>query len=214
MADDNPFRSFLNPIVAIATVILGGVLFLILSAIVGWDRGVLAGMAKVEYARGLITYLFAVVTIGTAVLLVVSALTSPADESHEKVFQRGKEILSLLLGVFGTIVGFYFGSEAARGAMPLAIAPLQVSSQTVVPKGQITLKTFVYGGHAPYKYSVGFDHAPQTPTEPVDNNGWIQSSVNAPEKEGATILEVLTQDLDGHVAEQSEKITVAATPPK
>ena len=82
----------------------------------GWDKGVLQSMSRTDYARGLITYLFAVVTIGTAVVLVVSALTTSADDQHEKRFQRGKEILSLLLGVFGTIVGFYFGAEIGKGA--------------------------------------------------------------------------------------------------
>src|SRR5215469_7491534 len=96
----------------IALLILGSVIGMIAVAIFGWDRGrVLTQMSQIDFARGLITYLFAVVTIGTAVLLIVSALTSPADDTHNARFQRGKEILSLLLGVFGTVVGFYFGSE-------------------------------------------------------------------------------------------------------
>ena len=59
-------------------------------------------MADPEIARGLITLLFAIVTIGTALVLVVSALISLDDSTSEKQFQHGKEMFSLLLGVFGT----------------------------------------------------------------------------------------------------------------
>jgi len=109
----NSFKAFMNPVVVLAGIIVLSVLFLILCAIFGWDKGELQNMSRTDYARGLITYLFAVVTIGTAVVLVVSALTTSADDRHEKQFQRGKEILSLLLGVFGTIVGFCFGAEVS-----------------------------------------------------------------------------------------------------
>src|SRR5262245_49760326 len=63
--------SLLNPIVVIALAILFGVFFLIGAAILGLDKGVLAKMSESAFARGLITYLFSVVTIGTAVVLVV-----------------------------------------------------------------------------------------------------------------------------------------------
>jgi uncharacterized membrane protein len=89
---DNPWRQLVNPIVLIALMILFSIFALIGSAIFGWDKGVLTGMGRIDFARGLITYLFAVVTIGTAVVLVVSALTGTEDEVHEKRFQRGKEI--------------------------------------------------------------------------------------------------------------------------
>ena len=70
----------MNPVVVLAGIIVLSVLFLILCAIFGWDKGVLQNMSRTDYARGLITYLFAVVTIGTAVVLVVSALTTSADD--------------------------------------------------------------------------------------------------------------------------------------
>ena len=112
----NSFKAFMNPVVVLAGIIVLSVLFLILCAIFGWDKGVLQNMSRTDYARGLITYLFAVVTIGTAVVLVVSALTTSADDRHEKQFRRGKEILSLLLGVFGTIVGFLLRGGDKKGS--------------------------------------------------------------------------------------------------
>src|SRR6478672_11671667 len=97
-------KAFLNPIVAIAFAMVLAIILLIGATTLGLDKGlVLTRMSQAEFARGLITYLFAVVTIGTAVVLVVSALTSDETPANERRFERNKEILSLLLGVFSTI---------------------------------------------------------------------------------------------------------------
>jgi len=58
--------------VVIAMLLVGSVIALIAAAVLGLDRGVLQNMANPEYARGLITFLFAVVTIGSALLLIVA----------------------------------------------------------------------------------------------------------------------------------------------
>jgi hypothetical protein len=211
--DNNPWKAFLNPVVAIAGLILAGVLFLLFTAIVGWDKGhVLQDMGKIEYARGLITYLFAVVTIGTAVLLVVSALIGPADEAHDKQFERGKEILSLLLGVFGTIVGFYFGSEVAKGAeQMLRVAPIHLSSPAVAPGAKFNIATVVSGGLPPYRFGVGLDNPSVDTTEEVDKNGWIEKELTAPPtaNEQVVTITLRVQDAHGHETQQSTKITVS-----
>src|SRR5215211_6478912 len=76
--DDGAKQAFLklmDPASLVSLSILIGVLFLLGMAILDLDKGrVLVGMGKAQFARGLITYLFAVVTIGTAVVLVLSAL--------------------------------------------------------------------------------------------------------------------------------------------
>ena len=107
-SDDHARMAFLklmDPASLVSLLILLGVLFLLGMAILDLDKGrVLVGMGRAQFARGLITYLFAVVTIGTAVVLVLSAVLGTDKEK----FDRGKEVLGLLLGVFGTMVGFYF----------------------------------------------------------------------------------------------------------
>jgi hypothetical protein len=208
----NSFKAFLNPVVALAGIIVLSVLFLILCAMFGWDS-VLENMAKTEYARGLITYLFAVVTIGTAVVLVVSALTSAPDERHKAQFERGKEVLSLLLGVFGTIVGFYFGAEVAKGTEPaLHIVPIHLSSNTVAPNSKFKLTTLVSGGQPPYQFGVGIDKAPEELSEPVGEGGWIEKEVTAPaltdNKEKTVQLELRVSDTHGHTGRQSVKVTI------
>jgi IPT/TIG domain-containing protein len=71
------------------------------------------GVSNVDFARGLITLLFAVGTIAIALILTFTAVFQNDPGSKER-FERGKEILSVLIGIFGTIIGFYFGSSAPK----------------------------------------------------------------------------------------------------
>jgi hypothetical protein len=63
-----------------------------------------------EAARNVITV---VVTIGTLViaLLLVLAVTLQQDGKATERFEKGKEVLAILVGILGTIVGFYFGTK-------------------------------------------------------------------------------------------------------
>jgi len=212
-------KAYLNPIVAIAFAMLLAIVLLIGATTLGLDKGlVLTKMGQVEFARGLITYLFAVVTIGTAVVLVVSALTSDETPANERRFERGKEILSLLLGVFGTIVGFYFGSEvAAKGQTEETIvkmAPLRLSAASVASGADFTLTTYVSGGKAPYKYGIGFDKDDVKPETPVDPNGWITKVLPAPKvtADRAAVVRVVVMDADGHSSETSAPLALKSGP--
>jgi hypothetical protein len=150
--------SLLNPIVVIALAILGGVFFLIGAAIFGLDKGVLAKMSDSTFARGLITYLFAVVTIGTAVVLVVYSLTT-AGGGEDQRFNRGKDVLSLLLGVFGTIVGFYFGeSREPKKAEQPPTQQSQLDLRSLIlasPEGQVLgAPAQASRAAAPYRFGI------------------------------------------------------------
>src|SRR5258708_17466357 len=182
-------KAYFNPIGSIAFAMLLAIVLLIGASTLGLDKGlVLAKMGQVEFARGLITYLFAVVTIGTAVVLVVSALTTEETPAHERRFERGKEILALLLGVFGTIVGFYFGSAVSTsgpaGESLITVVPIHLSSTTVAPGAPFNLTTYVTGGKAPYKFATGYDDDAVKPGEPVEASGWIFKTVAAPNPAG------------------------------
>ena len=212
-------KAYFNPIVAIAFAMLLAIVLLIGATTLGLDKGlVLMKMGQVEYARGLITYLFAVVTIGTAVVLVVSALTSDETPANERRFERGKEILSLLLGVFGTIVGFYFGSEVAAKGQPseaiIQIAPLRLSANSVAPGAEFTFTTYISGGKAPHKYGVGFDKENVSADTPVDANGWIVKTVTVPKDTTAKSvqLHVVVEDADGHSAESKFPLAINTGP--
>jgi hypothetical protein len=198
-------KAYLNPVIVLTAAMLFAIVLLIGASTLGLDKGlVLAKMGQVEFARGLITYLFAVVTIGTAVVLVVSALTTEETPAHERRFERGKEILALLLGVFGTIVGFYFGSAVTAsgptGETLVTVVPIHLSATTVAPGAPFNLTTYVTGGKAPYKFATFYDDDAVKPGEPVEASGWILKSLTAPSPaaQKPVTLHVVVEDADGH----------------
>ena len=82
----------------------------------------LKDMAEPGNARGLITFLFAFATIAVIIITVIATFWVKMEE----VEQRGtlaKEILAILIGIMGTILGFYFGS--AKPEAP-TVAPTEI----------------------------------------------------------------------------------------
>jgi hypothetical protein len=156
------------------------VIGLIASAVFGIDRGVLTNMADREYARGLITFLFAVVTIGTALVLVVSALMGQGDVASERQFQHGKEILSLLLGVFGTIVGYYFGSTfpTAGSQTGLRISSWELTPHPAKNGTIVSTHATIDGGEAPYHYSIDVSGRVVDKADNVSENGVISKDID------------------------------------
>ena len=102
-----------------AVLLGGGIIFLFFSHAL--DKDMLDRLARPEQARGLITFLFAVATVGIALVIVLAVFlsTGAKDEVSER-FAMGKDVLAVLMGVFGTILGFYFGSEIASVRQPPA----------------------------------------------------------------------------------------------
>jgi hypothetical protein len=215
-----PLQLLLNPIVVIAISMQFAVFVLIGAAIFGFDRGhVLAAMSGTTFARGLITYLFTTITAGTAVVLVVSALTNlHEDKVHEARFQRGKEVLSLLLGVFGTIVGFYFGSEV--GAKPalderaLEVAPFHLSKAEVESGDTLILTTVISGGRGPYQFGVGIGGGAPDVTESTDASGWINKELKIPAVTAieSLVITLIAKDVDGHEMDRTGRVTVHPKP--
>lgn len=199
--------NYKNPIVFLAFLILFSLFVMIGGSIFGYDRGFLASMAKAELARGLITYLFAVVTIGIAVALVLASLVGPgAMDANDHRFQKGKEVLSLLLGVFGTIVGFYFGSEASGASKetPYQLSSIDISPQPVSATGQITLRAVVKGGTSPVRFGVGQGTDTIEVKELVFDGGWIIKPFQLkPARPGESeTVRVLVEDAQGKRLEQ------------
>jgi hypothetical protein len=75
------------------------------------DKTLLQLLADPETARGLITFLVAVSTVGIALVLIVYLASSTAEvEVVKERFGFSKEVLTSLIGILGTIIGFYFGA--------------------------------------------------------------------------------------------------------
>jgi hypothetical protein len=114
------------------------VLGLIVYGITEKDQEFLTSLSKKEVARGLITFLIAITTVGIAMILAISTLVLAPGDDGDKRFDRGKQILSVLIGVLGTIVGFYFGSETST-------KPVTPTEQTETSSQKITTPTLPDG---------------------------------------------------------------------
>jgi len=88
-------------------------------------------VSDIAFSRGLISIVFASGTIAIALALAVSTLfpTRAGDGSKER-FERGREVLTILVGIFGTILGFYFGSMDSSNAGPViySVSPTSIEA--------------------------------------------------------------------------------------
>ena len=196
------FAVLLQPVVLITLIVVGAVVALMSMATLGLDKGVLVGMAHQDYARGVITYLFAVVTIGTSVVIILSALMGKDDAHAKEQFQRGKEILSLLLGVFGTIVGYYFGSTPSNAAHDFRLSAVHVAAPTANAPDQVAIQAVASGGTPPYVYGVGIGKTPLEADKPVRDDGWIEDQLKA-QSSGPIQVRIVVQDATGSILQKT-----------
>lgn len=119
-------------------------------------------LSNLESARGVITYFVAVTTIAMAAILMLAAIMT-GGRDLDKRFALGKEILTLLIGVLGTIIGFYYGStaksETNTAGNPTNSAAIKVESVLTDPASPAIGKPFsaianITGGTPPYNYSL------------------------------------------------------------
>jgi chemotaxis protein histidine kinase CheA len=119
----------------------------------------LSQLSRPEVTRGFITFLISFGTIAIAIMLVIAAFISEGDNNKTPLkerFEMGKGVLTALIGILGTIVGFYFGSAPAT--VPKSFQTGEVSVRNSEPKqGESFDLTFtVKDGEAPYYYSITF----------------------------------------------------------
>jgi hypothetical protein len=88
------------------------IMYILLTAI---SSEFLGKLSTIQASRSLITFLFGVTTVGIALIVILGSLGDGEKETRETRFQQGKDILTVLIGVFGTIIGFYFGSATQTG---------------------------------------------------------------------------------------------------
>lgn len=117
----------------------------------------LESMSQADHARGLITFLFAFATIGIMVLMAIALFWLEKDEIDAR-FSKAKDLLTILVGILGTVIGFYFGTAAGTGsaASTLAVQAITFRPPAPVPGGKVSVSTTVSGGSAPYTYDVSF----------------------------------------------------------
>ena len=123
-------------------------------------------------ARGLLTFSVAIVTVAIALILVFFLVLSTGDAKELKErFTFGKDILMVFVGILGTIMGFYYGSDKVSTKDISAIAS-SVQNSAVTATGDMENKAFGF------LLKLDFDAASKafddvyaaTPTSPNINN--------------------------------------------
>lgn len=84
----------------------------IITVVSGWGP-VMEQLKEEDAARGLITFVISLGVINIAIILTLAALMGRGTPEASAKFARGKEVLTILVGILGTIVGFYFGQATA-----------------------------------------------------------------------------------------------------
>ncbi len=160
----------------------------VISAILYKNGGVLRDLADPANARGIITFMISLAAIGLAFLMVLHGLFG---NSEAEQFRRAREIYSGLMGVLGTIVGFYFGSSE-RPIPPLTVSEPRILGQEMIMQAS--------GGVPPYRYHISPDtlSGMADAEERLSKDGWIQHPLKA--APGATRLRIEVWDTKNAVA--------------
>jgi hypothetical protein len=154
----------------------------IVVAVLG-NFAVIRGLSDPGFARGLITFPIIVATIGLAFVLVLQSLSLvPATDDS---FRRARQIFAGLMGVLGTIVGFYFGS-VEKPIVPLEIAEIKAADKQLL--------THVSGGTRPYAYSITSSNRDFKQIRKDSEDGWLIELLEQPPKPGSTITVEVTDN--------------------
>jgi hypothetical protein len=205
-------------VVGLITFILLGIILYFL-----YNDALLRSLADVAVARGLITFFFSIGTIGIAFVMIASLFVSSLEGSVLKQrFDSGKEILTALIAILGTVVGFYFGSQSSdRAAAAIDLQPIAVSDAAPKPEETIQISTLASGGEAPYRYSIAFqwpdgdtELAKELPdiTNKDSPSGFISEKISIPRQAAGKSISyvLLVTDAGKHATSVSgEKLVVA-----
>ena len=221
-ARETPQISFKQQILSflennLTNVLLAG-FFLVLFLALIWgvfNPSFLNVIAGVEQARGLITFLFAFSAILIIALIAVALFWMDASEIDNR-FNRAKDLLTIIIGILGTILGFYYGSLVG-GESRLNVANVALSSAAAKAGEAVQISATILGGTAPYTYEIQFEDRtgeantraiPQT-TKSSDS-GAIRESVTIPTvgKATAILFTIVATDTKGAQARASGAIVV------
>jgi hypothetical protein len=123
--------------------------------------------------------------VSIAILATLYAISS--SQSREEIKERfglAKEVLAILVGILGTVLGFYYGAADKTAATQVQLADLQLRGTELL--------THISGGVAPYRYSVSY---PSLGTagkiSGISKDGWIiQTLSSAPTKTDSITVDV------------------------
>ncbi len=176
-------KTFRVTVLLLVGIIVAAFVGVILSQLIK-EPDLFGKLRDAAYARGVITFLVVLASIGLCYILVTHSLFGEDDDKGDH-FRRAREVLGVLTGIMGTIVGFYFGTTEKAGT-ELQVAEIQTEVQSAGGTNTWELATFVTGGTPPYRYNLTFalgkDAKGSTPanvTNKLSDNGWIKAKLAA-----------------------------------
>jgi hypothetical protein len=179
-------------LLGIAAVVIGAIGYGLYSS----DGQFLLQLQKTDVSRGLITFLVAVITVAIALSLVIWVLVSNLDNEDLKIrFASAKEILSTLVGILGTILGFYFGSVDSEGERQLLLSELKFKNNEIVVSAS--------GGTAPYRFTTNLPEDASKQVR-VSQDGWLFAPLPDNLKAGTSVTVTVTDSRDKSVSRTSE----------
>lgn len=126
-----------------------------------------------NYARGVIMFMVSTSAVLIGFIVVIYAFFGVRDQQSESRFRRAREIFVSMMGVLGTIVGFYFGQTN----LPEVNDALEKPAIDVVD-GEVTVH--MTSGIPPYSYTVEFEDTAAETLRKTSDNGWIRFDLRNP----------------------------------
>lgn len=108
-----------------------------------------------DAARVMLASVFAIGTLGMAFALMLGVFLS-SDSQLKDRFGMALQSFTPLVGIVGTILGFYFGTNLTTPADPLTIVDVTVPSLKVMSAEKSTVTVLVQGGKGPWVYTLDF----------------------------------------------------------
>jgi hypothetical protein len=216
----------LNNIGSLFLVAFGIIVAIILVWGIFWHGSSFIGLiSKADQARGLITFLFSFTTIALFILIAITTFWMNKDDVEARV-NKAKDLLTIMIGIFGTILGFYYGSLAngpgATGPGGLSLTNFGVPSVAVAAGDKTTIGATVTGGKAPLTYDVLFSDPAgsadatglSVKDQPMSDDKVAQAITIPPTIKAPSLLDyiLVIHDADGGQTQASGALMVQAKP--
>jgi hypothetical protein len=179
-------------------------------------KTLLQQLAETDTARGLITFLVAVSTVGIALTLIVwVASTGLGLDVVKERSAFSKEVLTSLIGILGTIIGFYFGATQGQMHGPGTQTTLSLANLSITPPKPgkdetVTLHATFYGGQPPYSYAIRFTPDTIKEIDGQSSNGAISQIIKLDTYDPAKPLDITLEGSDAAGTISGNRIHLAA----
>jgi hypothetical protein len=188
--------------------------------IVGMNYKIMGALFDEEVSgpRMFITFNFTITAVAIFFIITASVVFDIHSSSAER-YDRVKTLLASLLGIFGTVLGFYFGTTDTEPPAQLELLAIERIQDPNLRPQRVRIGTAVDGGTGPYTFHIKvFDSGSneRLADETVKQQGsvlvWTFPPQGAEPQASSLRFRVRAQDADGNIAKE-KSLETQATPP-